>query len=77
MDNPHFERPPTWEAAGALLTFEPQAPAETLGRDLQGLYVFVRDHRMRDVPKGDRSLEAHYGTFSFSQKRQPVDEAAR
>jgi hypothetical protein len=74
---PSFESAPTWEAAGTMLTFLPIEPKHTAGFGLQGLRIFVRDHRLREVPMGDRTLEAHYGGFVFSQSRHGVDEARR
>jgi hypothetical protein len=75
--NPHFESPPGWTAARALLAFEPVAPSYTAGRALEALRVHVRDHRLRDIDPGDRSLEAHYGTFVLSQLRQTEADARR
>jgi hypothetical protein len=74
---PSFESVPNWEAAGKMLAFLPIEPKHTAGYSLQGLRIFVRDHKSRDVPIGDRTLEAHYGGFVFSQSRHGVDEARR
>jgi hypothetical protein len=60
-----------------MLTFEPRRPRHTAGRDLESLSVFVRDHRQRDLPVEERSLEAHFGTFSVSQSHKGEREARR
>jgi hypothetical protein len=60
-----------------MLSFEPRRPRDTAGRDLESLSVFVRDHRHRDVPVEERSLEAHFGTFSVSQSHKGEREARR
>jgi len=73
---PHFEQLGTWEAARRRLDFELVAPHETSGYHLSSLSVFVRDHKMREVPPEKQSLEAHYGGFVFTQSR-PGTEAAR
>lgn len=76
-DNPHFQAASSWREAETLLTFRPVAPKHTEGFELQSISVFVRDHKHRDVPIGERSLEAHYGGFVFSQSRRSEDEARR
>src|SRR5260221_1405421 len=76
-ENPHFASVPTWNAAREKLTFQPVEPAFTAGIELHGLRIFVRDHKMRDVAIGERSLEAHYGRFVISQARKGVEEARR
>lgn len=68
-DNPHFQSVGAWSEAAALLTFEPAVPADTAGHALESLAVFVRDHRMRELPPEDRSLEAFYAAFVFAQSR--------
>ena len=60
-----------------MLTFKPLEPKFTAGLKCEGLRIFIRDHKMRDVAVGDRSLEAHYGRFVFSQSRKGVNEARR
>jgi len=75
--NPHFEYPVDWPQAGELLDFEPLIPAFTAGLELASLAVFVRDHRQRELPRSERSLEAHYGDFVFSQALRGGDEARR
>jgi hypothetical protein len=39
--------------------------------------VYVRDHKLRAVPVGERTLEAHYGRFVFTQSRRTLEEAQR
>ena len=75
-DIPHFEFPASLAEARELLDFEPVTPAMP-GLALQSLAVFVRDHKHRDVPRRERSLEIHYSGFVFSQQRQGEAEARR
>lgn len=76
-ENPHFARAASWQDAEAMLTFRPVEPGHTEGFSLESLSVFVRDHREREVPPGERSLEAHYGGFVLSQTRRGDAEARR
>ena len=76
-ENSHFMFPADWLRAGDLLDFEPLKPACTAGLELTSLAVLVRDHRNRDLPRSERSLEAHYGDFVFSQALRGRDEARR
>ncbi len=76
-ENLHFKYPADWPQAGDLLDFEPVKPAYTAGLELASLAVLVRDHRQRELPRGERSLEAHYGDFVFSQALRARDEARR
>ena len=75
--NPHFEFPRDWKEAREMVDFVPLEPAECLGCRLQSLAVFVCDHRHRELPAADRSLEAHYGGFVFSQAMRGIEEARR
>ena len=75
--NPHFEFPRDWQEARELVDFEPLVPGECLGCRLQSLAVFVCDHKRRELAKSERSLEAHYGDFVFSQARRSLEEARR
>ncbi len=77
MTNPHFATVESWQAAHAMLDFRPREPAETAGRRLQSLRIHIRDHRLRDLPVGGRTLEADYGTFVLSQARRSRREARR
>jgi hypothetical protein len=76
-ENQHFASVPDWTAAREMLTFQPFEPSFTAGLERAGLRIFIRDHKMRDVAIGDRSLEAHYGRFVLSQARKGVEEARR
>jgi hypothetical protein len=76
-ENLHFKQAADWEDARGLVDFKPRQPRETGGCDLQALEVFVMDHRQRRVDVSERSLEAHYGAFVFSQARRGVEEAQR
>ena len=76
-DNPHFETLADWKAAEARIGYAPRIPRETLGHELQSLRLFVRDHRLRDVPPEKQALEAYYGAFTFSQSRPGEAEARR
>lgn len=76
--NDHFESATDWEAAARLVEFEPRRPADTAGFELSTLSVHVMDHRKRRIPKGARSLEAHYGGFVLAQQQAPsIPEAQR
>jgi hypothetical protein len=60
-----------------MLTFQPLAPKHTAGLSLDSLRIHLRDHKLRDVPVGHRTLEAHYGSFVLSQARKGAKEARR
>jgi hypothetical protein len=75
--NPHFRTVSGYAAARELVNFEPREPTDSLGHALEFLAVHVRDHKQRDLAIGDRSLEAHYGAFVFSQARRGPNEARR
>ena len=76
-DNPHFESIADWKAAEARVGYAPRVPRDTLGHELQSLYLFVRDHKLREVPPEEQALEAWYGAFSFSQSRPGEADARR
>jgi hypothetical protein len=76
-DEPHFLSAASWTAARTLLAFEPVEPAFTAGCDLKGLRIFVRDHTMRELPPGERSLEAYYERFVVSESRKGIEDARR
>ena len=77
IDNPHFASVASWAAAEEMLTFRPLQPGEPAGFRLQSLSIFVRDHKQRELPIGERSLEAHYGGFVLTQARKGESEARR
>jgi hypothetical protein len=76
-DNPHFLSVSDWAEAERVMGFRPLVPRTTAGATLRALRVFVRDHRNRLVAPGQRSLEAHYGAFVFSQSRPGPQESRR
>jgi hypothetical protein len=75
--NPHFETAPSWKAARGMLIFVPVEPGHTAGFALQAIRIHVRDHKRRELPVGNRTLEAHYGGFVLSEARKGVEEARR
>jgi hypothetical protein len=75
--NPHFLTAESWKSAEAMLTFRPCVPRRTAGLLLQALDIHVRDHKRRELPLGERTLEAQYGPFVLSQARRTEDEARR
>lgn len=76
-DNPHFAAIEDWPAAEELIGFAPLQPADTAGLALQSLRVHVVDYQMRDLPPPERTLEAHYGAFVFTQSGPGTSEARR
>jgi hypothetical protein len=60
-----------------MLAFQPIEPAHTAGLGLQSLQIHVRDHKQRELPIEERTLEAHYGGFVLSQSQKGADEARR
>jgi hypothetical protein len=74
--NPHFATAASWDAARALVTFVPRVPTATAGKE-PALRVHVRDHKLRAVRVEERTLEAHYGGFVFTQSRRTPAEARR
>ena len=77
LSNPHFATADSWKAARRMLSFEPLRPVRTAGLRLQALRVHVLDHKRRELAIGDRTLEAHYGGFVFTQAHKPGGEARR
>lgn len=73
----HWLAPATLAEARPHLTFEPRLPRSTGGRALEGLRIFVRDHKKRELPIGDRTLELRYAGFGFSQQHKGVAEARK
>ncbi len=76
-ENPHFLKVPDWQAAADQLDFPPLEPTYTGSAVLQSLQIFIRDHKLRELPVEERSLEAHYGDFVFSQTLRKEAEARR
>jgi hypothetical protein len=60
-----------------MLAFEPLEPEYTAGQRLQSISIHVRDHKLRELTVTDRTAEAHYESFVFSQVRKTADEARR
>src|SRR5262245_57148642 len=77
IGNPHFATAASWDTAQALVTFVPRVPRATAGLAPPALRVYVRDRNLRAVPVGQRTLEAHYGRFVFTQSRRTPEEAQR
>lgn len=75
--NSHFETAASWQAARALLSFQPLEPSNTGGLELVALRIHVRDHKNRELRVEDRTLEAHYGGFVLSQAWKGTSEARR
>jgi hypothetical protein len=75
--NEHFASVSDLAAAREMLTFKPLEPTFTAGLAREGLRIFIRDHKKRDLPIGDRTLEAHYGRFVLTQSQKGVEEARR
>ena len=59
------------------MNFRLLEPKETAGYHLQSIQIHVRDHKLRELSRDDRTLEAHYGAFVLSQAWKGVDEARR
>lgn len=59
-----------------MLDFQPLELVAGAGFDLQSLTIHIRDHKQRELPILDRSLEAHYGGFVFSQQARADEDAA-
>jgi uncharacterized protein len=77
IGNPHFATAASWDAAHVLVTFVPKVPKSTAEVASPALRVYVRDLKLRLVPVGERSLEAHYGRFVFTQALRTPEEARR
>jgi hypothetical protein len=52
-------------------------PKHTAGFKLQSIRVHIRDHKLRELPRAARSLEAYYGGFCVAQSWKGVAEARR
>ena len=75
-DNPHFEFPASLEEACELLEFEPMLPDRAVF-PIKSIAVFVRDHKLRELSRRERSLEVDFDGFGISQVRKGSDEARR
>jgi hypothetical protein len=67
----------SWKAARTRLVFQPLEPRHTAGLTLQSIQIHIRDHKRRELPIADRTLEAHYGAFVLSQSWKGATEARR
>ncbi len=80
---PSFAPVSSWKEGAELIGFAPRQPRDTLGIPLDSMHVFVRDHKQREVPVGERSLEVYYRRdptgpgFVLSQSRPGVQEARK
>lgn len=77
MENPHFKSVETLKEAAKHVAFTPLSPEDTAGCALEGMNIFVKDHKMREVPRENRTLEMHYGKFVISQKKCDNGDAAK
>ena len=76
-DNPHFETLSSWKEAEAMLTFQPVRPTHSKRFSVRSIAIYVRDHKHRELPVSDRSVEAYYDGFVLTQARRGEDEAKR
>ncbi len=76
-NNAHFVTIGSWSEVETATGFLPLVPTVTLGLPLQALRLFVRDHKLRAVPRDQQSLEAHYGAFVLTQSQTGPEEARR
>ena len=60
-----------------MLVFEPLEPSQLAGHPLQTLSIHVRDHKLRELPIEEHSLEAHFGALVLSQSWKGIAEASR
>jgi hypothetical protein len=75
--NPQFASVASVDEAAGLLTFMPRQPRRTAGFECSGIRIFVRDHKLREVPREKRVVEFHYGGFMMSQSHPGPSEARR
>jgi hypothetical protein len=73
----HFEFPTTWSEARDLVVFGPIQLATVTQSELVSLAVHIRDHKRRDLPITDRTLEAYYDDFTFSQRMCATSKEAK
>ena len=60
-----------------MLAFRPLPPKYTAGFELQSIWIYVRDHRRRELAIAERTCEAHYGSFVLGQSWREPAEARR
>ena len=68
----HFKTAHSWSAARVNVgVCDPILNTEyTAGLRLHCLRIHVCDHKLRELPIGDRTLEAHFGDFVISQAEE-------
>jgi hypothetical protein len=59
-----------------MLTFLPFRVKDSRFR-LRSIKIHMRNHRLRKLPTADRTLEAIYDRFAFSQAKKTLQEARR
>ena len=77
VENAHFRAVSDWTAAQAMLTFEPRKPTVPAGLEPARLRIYMRDHKMRELSVGERTLEAFFDGFVLTQSRKGIEEARR
>ena len=60
-----------------MLTFQPLRPTHSQRFSVRSIAIYVRDHKHRELPVSDRSVEAYYDGFVLTQARRGEDEAKR
>lgn len=60
-----------------MVMFEPLELESAAGHKLHSLQIHVRNHKLRQLSISDRTLEAYYGAFVFSQAWKGIKEAQR
>jgi hypothetical protein len=77
VSSAHFASVPDWTAARAMLVFQPLERRQIAGYSLRSIRIHMRDHKLRDLPIEERTIEAHFGAFTLSQARKGLEEARR
>lgn len=73
--NPHFVTSADLAEAAAELSFTPRLPHRRPEGAVPGLRIHVRDHKGRELPRDERTLEAYFDTFTFTQSRRAAADA--
>lgn len=73
--NPHFRSVKSLSAASRELAFVPVVPTSLPEPSL--IRLFVRDHKQRELPITERSLEIFYDSCVVTQQRAASHEDAR
>ncbi len=78
LENSHFKSATSWRVATEKLNFKPLVPRKNFRHNLKSLRIYVRDYKMRELPIDDRSLEAYFESFVFTQAQKiDANEAKR